>query len=318
MRTILLAAAFFVSLPVSAGETPQAQAARAALEPYAKAFELRLIPLELKKDDDFRSTNYRYMDEKEKLYRLRDCVRDGAESSGDCGYGPYLTVARFKSAYEAAAASDGKIDHRQGVRWFCGLITASRGYFGFYDSLYHGTPVSAVEFTQSVTDAEARLLKEAVGVDLVRESRYQLAVCEQDLVEEFKKAGLIPKDPVQDEPVPSPPQPQPDVVINGLEDLRRLQGEGNRFVWFGAELWGPWTKDLDTLALLLDCRGPRWVGNFVGVVPTASAYNGGMTFHGRAVRHRDQPAAYKDIDWAKVNAPGRKKSCKDLSRRLKR
>ncbi|MDX6769503.1 MAG: hypothetical protein SF051_08230 [Elusimicrobiota bacterium] len=318
MRRLFCAAVLALAAPAAAGETPEAKAAREALEPYARAFELRLIPLSFKKDDDFRSTHYAYAEEKDRFYRLRACVLEGAESSGDCGHGPYLTVARFKSAYEAAAAVDGRTDHRRGVRWFCGLIESSRGYFGFYKSLYHGTPVASVEFVQGVTDAEARLLKEAVGVDLRRESRYQLAVCEQDLVEEMKKVGLIEKEPVQDLPTPEPPEPKPDLVYRGVDDLRRLQAEGSRFVWFSSTLWGPWTKDLEALALLLDCRGPRWVGDFVGVVPAASAYNGGMSFHGQAVRHADQPARHQDIDWAKVDAPARKKACKELSKRLKR
>lgn len=306
-----------------AGETPEARAAREALEPYARAFEIRLIPLSLKKDDDFLSTNYAYQDEKERFYQLRDCFRDGHgpdASTGACRHGQYLTAARFKQAYDAAAASEGKTDHRKGVRWFCGLIEASRGYFGFYKSLYHGTPVASVEFTQGVTDAEAALLKESYGVDLRRESRYRLSVCEEELVEELKQSGLIPPErgPDQATPVEPASAPEPPVTYRTVDDLRRLQGEGNRFVWFSGTLWGSWIKDIDTLALLLDCRGPRWVGSFAGVVPARSAFTGGATFHGRVVRHHAQPADFKSIDWEKVKAPERKRACRELSRRLKR
>jgi hypothetical protein len=308
----------------SAGESPEARAAREALEPYARSFEIRLIPLSLKKDDDFRSTNYAYQDEKERFYQLRDCFRDGHgpdASTGACKHGQYLTVPRFKAAYEAANQSEGKLDHRKGVAWFCGLIERSRSYFSFYDSTYHGTPVSAVEFTQSVTDAEAAVLKEAYGVDLRKESRYTLARCQEDLTDGFKTTGLIPPDPGPDahpEPGPAPAERCAPTAYRGVEDLRRLQGEGKRFVWFSGTLWGSWTKDIDTLALLLDCRGPRWVGNFVGAVPAGSDYSGGASFNGCAVRHHEQPATFKDIDWKKVDAPGRRRACRELSRKLKR
>lgn len=303
----------------SAGETPEARAAREALEPYARAFELRLIPLSLKKDDDFLSTNYAFTEERDKLYRLRGCFREWKDGSGDCGFGPYLSVARFKAAYDAAAAKDGRVDHRVGARWFCGLIEASRGYFHFYRSTYYGTPVNAVEFTQSVTDAEAQLLKEAYGIDLTRESRYKLSQCEEESVEALKTAGLIEKEPGPDLPVPHPaPEREPDHVYRGVDDLRRLQAEGNRFVWFSGTLWGPWTKDLEALGLLLECRGPRWVGSFAGVLPRDSAFGGGATFTGRHLRHPAQPAAFADIDWEKVRSPARKKACRELSRKLKR
>lgn len=308
----------------TAGESPQARAVREALEPYAQAFEIRLIPLSLKKEDDFRSTNYAYQDEKERFYQLRDCFRDGHgpdANTGDCKHGKYLTVGRFKSAYEAANRTDGTLDHRKGALWFCGLIESSRKYFLFYHSTYHGTPVAAVEFGSSVTDAEAQLLKEAYGVDLKKESRYTMARCQEDLVDELKIAGLIPPDPGPDahpQPGPAPAEPCAPTVYRGVEDLRRLQGEGKRFVWFSGTLWGSWTRDIDTLALLLDCRGPRWVGNFAGTVPLDSEYTGGATFGGCAVRHRDQPADFKGIDWAKVKAPERKRACRELSRKLKR
>lgn len=324
MKTLLAALVLALAAAASAGETPEARTAREALEPYASAFGIRLIPLSLKKDDDFLSTNAAYQDEKERFYKLRACFREGHGPdalTGDCGSGEYLGAARFKQAYDAAAASEGKTDHRKGARWFCGLIEASRGYFGFYKSLYHGTPVASVDFTQGVTDAEAALLKESYGVDLRRESRYRLSVCEEELVEELKREGLIPPETGPDahpEPGTAPAAPCAETVYRSVDDLRRLQGEGKRFVWFSGTLWGSWTKDLDSLALLLDCRGPRWVGTFVGAVPRDSGYTGGASFNGCAVRHAGQPRDFKSIDWAKARAPERKRACRELSRRLKR
>lgn len=320
MSSALLLAALLAG-PASAGESPEARAAREALQPYAQSFGIRLLPLSFKKEDDFRSTNVAYLDEKEKFYQLRDCFADGKEETGACKHGDYLTKDRFKAAYDAANQTDGKVDHRKGAAWFCHLLENSRKYFLFYHTTYHGTPVSAVEFGSSVTNAEAARLKDAYGIDLAVEARYGFARCEEELVEDFKRESLIPPEKGPDEATPAEPEPSPrapDAVYRTVDDLKRLQGEGNRFMWFSSTLWGPWLKDVDTLAALLDCRGPRWVGTFVGVVPRDSAYNGGMSFHGRAVRHADQPKDFKSIDWAKVNAPERKKACKELGRKLKR
>lgn len=323
MRGLLAVLALLSAAASSAGESPEARAAREALEPYARAFEIRLIPLQLRKDDDFLSTNYAYQDEKEKLYQLRDCFRDGRDFEGPCKAGMYLTVARFKAAYEEANKTDGRVDHEKGARWFCGLVGASRGYFHYYAATtYHGTPVASVDFIKSVVSAETALLKEAYGVSLELDVRDTVPQCNEKLVEELKRVELIAKEVGPDEHHPreaAPAEPAcADTVYRGVEDLRRLQGEGKRFVWFSSTLWGSWTKDLDTLALLLDCRGARWVGTFVGAVPRESAFTGGSVFHGCAVRHADQPRDFKSIDWAKVNAPERKRACRELSRRLKR
>jgi hypothetical protein len=53
-------------------------------------------------------------------------------------------------------------------------------------------------------------------------------------------------------------------------------------------------------------------------VPERSAYTGGASFNGCAVRHHEQPAAFKSIDWKKVDAPERRRACRELSRKLKR
>lgn len=323
MRSLLAVLPLLGALAASAGETPEARSAREKLEAYARPFEIRLIPLQQSKSDHFVTTNKPYADEKYTVEEISFCFRDGVDFDGPCKHGMYLTPARSKAVYEQANKTDGKLDHRKGARWFCGLVDASRAYFHHYaGTTYYGTPPQAVAFVQSVTNAEAKLLKEAYGIDFTYDVHYTLPQCEEELVEELKRTQLIPKETGPDEhhPREAPPaEPrEPDVTYRTVDDLRRLQGEGNRFVWFGGTLWGTWTKDIDTLALLLDCRGPRWVGTFVGVVPRDSEYTGGSRFGGRAVRHHAQPSDYKAIDWDKVKAPERKRACRELSRKLKR